>query len=115
MSVKGEGKRNGEISIFSKKEPGGFPEENSGTQKTERSLHVLTRSGDGEATVSYPVQVFVFQGQKCVAVQTIGSVSDDVSIDLVEGTYNVCAVGGAASPASPPRRASTFIRGGKSW
>lgn len=62
-------------------------------------LQVRTRggaSGDG-ATVSYPVTVYVFQGDECRAVQTIGDEGQVLNIPLVEGTYSVCAVGGASS------------------
>lgn len=63
----------------------------------KQALKVMTRSGDGEATVSYPVQVYVFQGEACKAVQTITSAGDDLSISLVEGSYSVCAVGGVSA------------------
>ena len=59
-------------------------------------LQIRTRSGD-EATVAYPVQVYVFQGEECKAVQTIGDAGQTLNIPLVEGTYSVYAVGGASS------------------
>ena len=77
------------------------------TRTANSLLQVTTRSG-GEATVSYPVQVYVFQGERlrvgeqssgieCRAVQTIGDVGQTLNIALVEGTYSVYAVGGASS------------------
>ena len=61
-------------------------------------LQVTTRSGGAnDATVSYPVQVYVFQGDECRAVQTIGDEGQTLNIALVEGTYSVYAVGGASS------------------
>ena len=62
-------------------------------------LQVTTRSGGstGEATVSYPVQVYVFQGEECKAVQTIGDAGQTLNIALVEGTYSIYAIGGASS------------------
>ena len=61
-------------------------------------LQVRTRAGGGDgATVSYPVQVYVFQGEECKAVQTIGDEGQTLNIALVEGTYSVYAVGGASS------------------
>ena len=61
-------------------------------------LQVRTRSGGGEeATVSYPVQVYVFQGEECKAVQTIGDAGQTLNIPLVEGTYSIYAIGGASS------------------
>ena len=59
-------------------------------------LQVTTRSG-GEATISYPVQVYVFQNDICRAVQTIGDEGQTLNIALTEGTYSVYAVGGASS------------------
>ena len=61
-------------------------------------LQVMTRSGGAnDATVSYPVQVYVFQGDECRAVQTIGDEGQTLNIALVEGTYSVYAVGGASA------------------
>ena len=63
-------------------------------------LQVRTRSGGsvgGEATVAYPVTVYVFSGEECRAVQTIGDEGQTLNIPLVEGTYTVCAIGGASS------------------
>lgn len=59
-------------------------------------LQVTTR-GTGDATISYPVQVFVFQGNDCKAVQTIGDEGQTLNIPLVEGTYSVYAIAGASS------------------
>ena len=70
------------------------------TQKEANSmLQVRTRatSVEGEATVSYPVYVYVFKGDDCVALQTIHDGNETLSIPLVEGTYSVYAVGGASS------------------
>ena len=63
-------------------------------------LQVRTRSGGsagGEATVAYPVTVYVFSGEECKAVQTIGDEGQTLNIGLTEGTYSVYAVGGASS------------------
>ena len=61
-------------------------------------LQVRTRgaSGDG-ATVAYPVAVYVFEGDKCKASQTIGDEGQTLNIALTEGTYSVYAVGGVSS------------------
>lgn len=59
-------------------------------------LQVRTRAGGDEATISYPVQVYVFQGEECKAVQTIGDEGQTLNIALVEGAYSVYAVGGAS-------------------
>ena len=69
-------------------------------QVTNSVLQVRTRSGGsagGEATVAYPVTVYVFSGEECKAVQTIGDEGQTLNIGLTEGTYSVYAVGGASS------------------
>ena len=63
-------------------------------------LQVRTRAGGSssdDATVAYPVAVYVFQGDECSAVQTIGDEGQTLNIPLVEGTYSVYAVGGASA------------------
>ena len=68
-------------------------------QVTNSVLQVRTRgtSPSEEATVAYPVQVYVFQGDKCKAVQTIGDEGQTLNIPLTEGTYTVYAIAGASS------------------
>ena len=69
-------------------------------QAAKSVLQVRTRSGGsvgGEATVAYPIAVYVFAGEECMAVQTIGDEGQTLNIPLVEGTYTVYAIGGASS------------------
>ena len=68
-------------------------------QVTNSVLQVRTRgtSPSEEATVAYPVQVYVFQGSKCKAMQTIGDEGQTLNIPLTEGTYTVYAIAGASS------------------
>ncbi|MEE1162181.1 MAG: FimB/Mfa2 family fimbrial subunit [Lachnospiraceae bacterium] len=69
-------------------------------QVTNSVLQVRTRSGGSageEATVAYPVTVYVFSGEEYRAVQTIGDEGQTLNIPLVEGTYTVYAIGGASS------------------
>ena len=69
-------------------------------QVTNSVLQVRTRSGGAaadEATVAYPMQVYVFQGDECRAAQTIGDAGQTLNIALVEGTYTVYAIGGAST------------------
>ena len=69
-------------------------------QATKSVLQVRTRSGGSageEATVAYPIAVYVFAGEECKAVQTIGDEGQTLNIPLVEGTYTVYAIGGASS------------------
>jgi len=62
-------------------------------------LQVRTRGGGtgDEATVAYPVTVYVFAGEECRAAQTIGDEGQTLNIALTEGTYSVYAVGGASA------------------
>ena len=69
-------------------------------QVTNSVLQVRTRSGGSageEATVAYPIAVYVFVGEECKTVQTIGDEGQTLNIPLVEGTYTVYAIGGASS------------------
>ena len=69
-------------------------------QAANSVLQVRTRSGGsagGEATVAYPVTVYVFSGEEYRAVQTIGDEGQTLNIGLTEGTYTVYAIGGASS------------------
>ena len=69
-------------------------------QAANSVLQVRTRSGGSageEATVAYPVTVYVFSGEEYRAVQTIGDEGQTLNIPLVEGTYTVYAIGGASS------------------
>ena len=43
-------------------------------------LQVRTRGTAEEATIAYPVQVFVFKGDECTAVQTIGGAGQTLNI-----------------------------------
>ena len=75
-------------------------EDVGGGQVKNSLLQVRTRAGglaSDEATVSYPVAVYVFQGEECRAVQTIGDEGQTLNIPLVEGTYSVYAIGGASA------------------
>lgn len=70
----------------------------SENKEANSTLVVRTRAAadDGGGTVSYPVNIYVFNdNDKCVAVSSIGSDDDELSIDLPEGTYSVYAVAGA--------------------
>ena len=67
-------------------------------QVTNSVLQVRTRgtSPSEEATIAYPVQVYVMQGDMCCAAQTIGDEGQTLNIDLMEGTYSVYAIAGAS-------------------
>lgn len=68
-------------------------------QVSNSMLQIRTRSGGApgeEATIAYPVQVYVMQGDMCCAAQTIGDEGQTLNIDLMEGTYSVYAIAGAS-------------------
>lgn len=69
------------------------------SQVTNSMLQVRTRgtSPSEEATIAYPVQVYVMQGDMCKAMQTIGDEGQTLNIGLVEGTYSVYAIAGASA------------------
>ena len=59
--------------------------ENVGSGQVNNSLlQMRTRNGGSpdEATVSYPVTVYVFQGDECKAAQTIGDEGQTLNIPL---------------------------------
>lgn len=68
-------------------------------QDANSVLQVRTRATATEegTTVSYPVNVYVFSGEKCVALQTISDEEQTLSLSLTEGSYVVYAVGGATA------------------
>lgn len=77
-----------------------LPEDLEMNEKEANSLlQVRTRMGGGneESVVSYPVNVYVFKGEKCVALQSITDAEQTLSIALTEGTYAVYAIGGATT------------------
>lgn len=70
--------------------------EDSFESQTSSVLQVRTRAGgESEGTVSYPVNVYVFEEEVCKAVQIIGAEGQALSISLPEGDYSVFAIGGA--------------------
>lgn len=56
-----------------------------------------TESGT-ESIISYPINIYVFdESNECVAVSTLSSADDELSLKLPEGMYEVCAVAGASA------------------
>lgn len=67
-------------------------------QMTNSVMQIRTRGAvDNGETVAYPVAVYVFQGDECKVVQTIGDEGQTLNIPLSDGTYSVCAVGGVSA------------------
>ena len=67
------------------------------TNDGNSTLNIVTRSGDNDAKLSYPVVLYVFNSAgQCIATQTLSSSEDAVSFqNLRAGTYSVYAIGGA--------------------
>lgn len=61
------------------------------------TLNIVTRSGDSDAKLSYPVVLYLFNGTgQCLATQNLNSSEDAISFqNLRAGTYSVYAIGGA--------------------
>lgn len=61
------------------------------------NLSILTRAGEGEGSVAYPVVLYVFNSSnQCVAVKTLADETAELTIEgLKADTYNVFAIGGA--------------------
>lgn len=61
------------------------------------TLNIVTRSGDSDAQLSYPINLYVFNSSsECIAVQTLSSSDETISFQgLSAGTYSVYAIGGA--------------------
>lgn len=54
--------------------------------------------GGTESIISYPINIYVFdESNECVAVSTLSSADDELSLKLPEGMYEVCAVAGASA------------------
>ncbi len=72
-------------------------EDETNEAKATGLLNIRTRANASEdATVSYPVQIYVFNSAgKCRALSTISSADDVASFSLASGTYTVNAIGGA--------------------
>lgn len=62
---------------------------------TDASLSITTRA-DGDSRISYPIAVFVFDSEdKCVTKEVISAEGEALSVDLVQGSYDILAVAGA--------------------
>lgn len=63
--------------------------------------------GEEETTISYPINVYVFNAAgSCVDVSTISGADDQLSLKLPKGTYDICAVAGAGSDYVLPEKAT---------
>lgn len=76
--------------------------EESGIAKEANSiLNIHTRTGtdaNGDAIISYPVNVYVFnESDECVEYLTLANSEDVLSLNLIEGTYTIYSIGGTSS------------------
>lgn len=80
-------------------------EEDFESKEANSTLIVRTRvaandgtEGGTESIISYPINIYVFyESNECVAVSTLSSADDELSLKLPEGMYEVCAVAGASA------------------
>ncbi len=80
------------------------------------NLSIVTRAGESEGMVAYPVVLYVFNGsQECVTVKTLADSNAQLTIEgLKADTYTVYAIGGAdntryALPTQADATATTLI------
>ena len=60
------------------------------------SLTVITRAGEADEIISYPVHLYIFgSNNKCVGKQILESIDDKISFDLPAGDYQIVAFAGA--------------------
>ena len=65
--------------------------------RTRAAANDGTESGT-ESIISYPINIYVFdESNECVAISTLPSADDELSLKLPEGMYEVCAVAGASA------------------
>lgn len=67
-------------------------------------IRAKAAAADSETTINYPVNVYVFKDKKCAELQTLNNEEEKLSIPLVEGTYTVYAIGGAADHYNLPSK-----------
>ena len=61
-----------------------------------RTRAVTAEEAEGEAQISYPVNIYVFNdNDRCVKYTTINSEDEELSLNLPEGSYDVYAIAGA--------------------
>ena len=71
-----------------------------GNNKEANSILILRAQAKAEAaetnaTISYPVNIYVFHNDQCVEKIAITSVDEQLSLKMPEGNYNVYAIAGA--------------------
>lgn len=62
------------------------------SEEDETILAVTTRAANDNTNISYPIALFIFSGDKCIAIQKINSESDNVRVSLQAGDYDVYAI-----------------------
>lgn len=75
-----------------------FEDVTENTQNANSQLNICTRAGtdvNGDATISYPVHIYVFDEEdNCTSYSTLSTSEDAISLNLIEGTYEVYSVAG---------------------
>lgn len=75
-----------------------FEDVTENTQNANSQLNICTRASadaNGDATISYPVHIYVFDEEdNCTSYSTLSTSEDAISLNLIEGTYTVYSVAG---------------------
>lgn len=68
-----------------------------------------TDGTDASSEISYPINVYVFEDDKCVKTSTINSEDEELSLKMAKGNYDVYAIAGAdeASYDLPAQESAT--------
>ena len=64
-----------------------------------RTRAAQVEGAEGTAEISYPVNIYIFESDRCVEVMQIASESDGLSLNLPEGRYDVYALAGTDAEA----------------
>lgn len=63
--------------------------------RTRAAADNETDGTDASSEISYPINVYVFEDDKCVKTSTINSEDEELSLKMAEGNYDVYAIAGA--------------------
>lgn len=77
--------------------------------ENEPLLTVTTRAANVNTNVSYPIALFIFSGDKCIAIQKINSESDNVRVSLQAGDYDVYAISDINNYELPEKESATRL------
>lgn len=79
-----------------------------GKEETTAKIRVTTHSAESNTSPTLPIHIYAFDNtDKCVAMQTMNTLQEELSLQLAAGTYSVYALTGATgSTYSIPTKAT---------